>query len=75
MVCCVVHGNAVSLDYFVSSGLIHFLNISSTCSHLREADVSSLVKKSILGMLPSGLFDSIICLQTKRTPRMDSGIY
>ena len=38
MVCCVVHGNAVSLDFLVSSGLIRFLHSSSTCSHMREAD-------------------------------------
>ena len=38
MVCCVVHGNAVSLDYLVSSGLINFLNSSSTWADLLEAD-------------------------------------
>lgn len=38
MVCCAVHGNAVSLDFLVSSGLIRFRHISGTRSHLREAD-------------------------------------
>jgi len=38
MVCCVEHDSAVSLDFLVSSGLIRFLSISSTCLHLREAD-------------------------------------
>ena len=47
MVCCVVHSNAVFVDFLVSSGLIHFLNISSTCSLLREADFEKGLDRSL----------------------------